>query len=187
MNRAFTLAEILIIVTILGVIGSILIPIHNHSMPDQDKITYKKALYSINKGIEEATDEKTKTSEYWKDPLIQANDFCESIASALNTAGKNNCNCEEEGAYTSSYEKPNFITTDGIRFWKLECKVFDDNHLSREILIDRNVKDKEKAAVLKERNREELGLKINIRYDGKIYTESEYEHSLNKNSFKMQK
>ena len=184
MRNAFTLSEILVTITLIGVIASILIPVLNNARPNKDIITFKKAMYTIQNGVTEATQLKTYgSSGYWKDASLQPDTFCTEVINMINKTGSVSCDC---GGEASSYENPNFISTDGIRFWGLECRKFDSSPV-RVIYADRKISEKEKASVFKTRGREELGLKIKVRYDGKVFVdkEDEYENTLVDNSFQI--
>ena len=168
MKKAFTLSEALITLAIIGVLAAILIPVIDNVRPDKDKITYKKALYSMQSAISNAMDSTlysmaANSSAYWKDENVGDSDFCMAVADALNTSGRVDCNGP------SSYVNPNFITTDGIRYWGLEGKFAGD---TRTIFVDRALGTKELQTLASKRGKDGdgTGLQIRVRYDGKIDT-----------------
>lgn len=175
MKNAFTLSEALITLAIIGVMASVLIPTLNHAKPDKDKITYKKALYAVQSAVSSAMEstlyaQATNSAAYWSDDNITSNDFCKAVSESLNTSGKVRC------SGSSSYASPNFVTTDGIRYWGLEDsdsspKFSNANKiLNKTIHIDRKLN----SGDMKTRERlgasSDDGLKIKIRYDGRVYT-----------------
>lgn len=189
MRKAFTLSEALVTLAIIGVLAAILIPVIDNVRPDKDKITYKKALYSMQNALSNAMDSSifataANSAAYWKDPSIGPSAFCEEIANSLNTTGSINCT----PATNSSYSDPNFITTDGIRFWGFEGN-FPDSSDNRTIYVDRGLGPRELATIGAKRHNslttnvaDDLGLKIRIGYDGKVDTpddeDYEYENGL---------
>lgn len=185
MKKAFTLSEALVTLAIIGVLAAILIPVVDQVKPDKDKITYKKALYSMQTAVADAMDTAVYSiaangSDYWKDQNISDEAFCEAIADSLNTSGAVNC------TGTSSYANPNFITSDGVRFWGLENKFTGDE---RTIYVDRALGSSELNAMARKRGRGEKGMKIQVRYDGKVMTpdneEFSYENDLVENSLQV--
>lgn len=185
MKKAFTLSEALVTLAIIGVLAAILIPVIDQVKPDKDKITYKKALYSMQTAVADAMDNAVysiaaNSSAYWKDQNIKDEDFCKSIADSLNTTGKIDCNSK------SDYSNPNFITADGIRFWGLEGKFSGDQ---RTIYVDRKLGANELNSMARKRGRSDKGMKINVRYDGKVNTldagEYDFENGLIENSLQV--
>ena len=173
MKKAFTLSEALVTLAIIAVLLAILIPVIDNVRPDKDKVYYKKALYDMQNAVANAMDSTVysvaaNSAAYWADDNVGESDFCKSIADALNTSGEVDC------TGPSSYSHPNFITTDGIRFWGLEGKIFnlEEGTRTREIYVDRPISESEFRTVASKRGRSEEGLKIRISYDGKIDTGS---------------
>jgi len=184
MKRAFTLSEALITLAIIGVLASILIPVINNVKPDKDKVTYKKALYDMQAAVSNAMDASaynasSQSAAMWADKKsVSESDFCEAVADSLNTSGKVDCS----PAQASTYNNPNFITTDGTRFWGLEGQKFslgengEEKKLVRDVCIDRKMNQKElaKAAIIRNKTASNddcgTGMKIRVRYDGKVLT-----------------
>ena len=185
MKKAFTLSEALVTLAIIGVLAAILIPVIDNVRPDKDKITYKKALYSMQSAVSNAMDSTVysmaaNSSAYWKDENISDSAFCEAVADALNTAGRVDCES------VSSYESPIFITTDGVRYWGLEGKFVDD---TRTIYVDRGLGTNELRTIAAKRGKDGLGLQIRVHYDGKVDTPAEdsfeFENELIENSLQV--
>ena len=104
----------------------------------------------------------------------ETNSFCQAVAESLNIAGSVNCSS------ASSYDNPNFITTDGIRYWGLEGdSEFNTTNGDgyKDIYIDRNVSNNEKKSLGRIRlkggeiqSNDDLGMKIRVKWNGKVFT-----------------
>lgn len=102
-NKAFTLAEILIVLAIMGVIAAIVIPVAFKSSPDEDVLKFKRA----NQNFYNAVRELTNSESYYangdlgrraKGELIDGKHpgdttyMCETLAQVLNAKEQN---CEQ--------------------------------------------------------------------------------------------
>ena len=97
--------------------------------------------------------------------------FCQSLADTMNTSGKVRCKTSELDGGASSYEQPNFVTSDGVRFWGLEGYKWDqEGNQAREIYVDRQMSTDELKKVKTLRDQSGEGMKIRVWYDGKIDT-----------------
>ena len=95
-KSAFTLAEIMIVLTVIGILTGILMPIAFHSAPDEDVMKFKKAYNMITTTIREMVNSDKyyldgdlgiyPDGTYITDPTYN----CNVMADILN-AKKNNC------------------------------------------------------------------------------------------------
>jgi len=103
-HKAFTLAEIMIVLTIIGVLTMILLPIANHSRPDEAVMKFKKADTTLKNVIRELVnsdkyyvngDLGMKRLPNGTSQLIDGNNegdqkyLCQTIADVLNTKSVN--------------------------------------------------------------------------------------------------
>ena len=119
--KAFTLAELMIVLSIIGVLAGILIPIANHSRPDENVMKFKKANTTLGRVIRELV---TSDKYYCNGDLgIKADCttrvvnnpnrvyFCETVADLLSTK-ISNCSTAAStrlGAWLISNEYPEDI------------------------------------------------------------------------------
>lgn len=88
---AFTLAELMIVLVVLGVISAILTPILFHAMPDESAVKFKKTQYVLQKAMEETLNSPIFNTA---DGLLTSSSttlFCKTFADQLNTIGQINC------------------------------------------------------------------------------------------------
>lgn len=98
MKKAFTLAEVMIVLTVIGVLTAILLPVARQSMPDKDLMKFKKAHNTLGTVIRELV----TSDKYYKDGDLGVKPdgslvddlkyFCKTFADILNT---NVVNCSE--------------------------------------------------------------------------------------------
>lgn len=174
---AFTMAEVLICITIIGIIAAITIPIVNDARPDKDKVLFKKSMMTLQSALALAMDSQQLKAEnsYFMDPDLDASFFCTELANIINTSGKINC------TDSSTYDAPNFVSTDGNKFWGLEGAFTQP---TKTIYTDRMLTTKEKSRLYESRDSYHTtpGLKLLIHHYGKVEIPSTdeyaYENSL---------
>lgn len=208
MKKAFTIAEAVISAAMLGIIAVVVLPIINDFQPNKDKTAYNKALYSMQSAISNVMDDSysiaanrllqsgDETSS-WDDSKhlqnLTGEEVCNALADNFNTVGQKNC------SGSGSYEEPNFITSDGMRFWGIgsknefaNTKDGDKQINSQVVYMDRELKKsdwkkREKDSDWNEQEAKGPGLKLIVRRDGKVYTDSshKYENKLIEKSMSM--
>lgn len=166
MKKAFTLAETLISLVVIGVIAAILIPMLTSSGPQKERVMYKKAFYSMQEALATALNDigyspdvpnvgiDDTNGTYWAG--VDATKFCNSVAGAMHTIG--NVNCGAAGDANS----PNFVTTNGIKWWGLGGTAMS-KATDKTVYVDVNGNAGPGTAGVDI-------LKLNIKYDGRIVT-----------------
>ena len=99
--KGFTLAEVMIVLTVIGVLTAILLPVARQSMPDENLMKFKKAHNTLGTVIRELV----TSNKYYKDGDLgvmpdgilvnNATYFCETIADILNVKTVNCSNVDE--------------------------------------------------------------------------------------------
>lgn len=104
--KAFTLAEVMIVLTVIGVLTAILLPVAMHSMPDEDLMKFKKAHNTLGTVIRELV---TSDKYYAEGDLgkrlngnVNSSTFlCQTIADLVN-AKSTNCTETSVGTYLTA-------------------------------------------------------------------------------------
>jgi len=176
MKKAFTLAELLIVLSVLGILAAITIPTVMNAVPDNNNVRFKKAYYVFEKAVQTLSND---TNLYPEDTVFSSTDmayFCNNMANVVNTLTLDdgeiaNCasstetlqtaaalndsvsggTCADAGSVT-----PAFITTDGVYWWGLRSTFNPDKTYYTVVCID---VDGEGG---------EVGIPVGLRYDGRI-------------------
>lgn len=213
MKKSFTLAETLVTLTVLGIIMAIVIPLISKARPDKDVIMFKKALYSLQSAVGNATEELLNegamSNTIWSDDIVTNVDpkgFCNRISAHLNTTGNGKCgNATSADGSDSHYYNPQIVTTDGMRFWHVPNKKIAKNS-SVEICVERPLSNSELSTLKEARGNgndgsltdkcgadkagstTNVGLRVKVYWDGKVHVpENTYEAKLIDRSFEVQK
>ena len=98
-KKGFTLAELMIVLAILGVIAAILTPLAFNATPDENKLKFKKAYYTLQR----ATDAVLNSDNYPEGDMSKVSDpaktFCYTFSDMLNTMYDN---CEGSNALVTN-------------------------------------------------------------------------------------
>ncbi len=164
MKKGFTLSESLISIAIIGVISAILIPILNNVTPDQDRVLYKKAMYTMQNAVATAINDNTipssNTSAYWAGDEVTATDFCTNISNTMNVVGSVNC------SITGDASNPNFVATNGSKWWGLGNHKFTTSGANQtaDVYVDVNGNGGDNTVGVDQ-------LRIRVAHDGRITTD----------------
>jgi len=114
MKRAFSLAEVLITLTIAGVIAMVTIPVITRSFEENQVTLYKSAFKTVESVISELTNDINlypAGNFYYNSTNTLANYFCNNFKDKINVISTANCD-----SYTP-YTAPNFTTSNGMRWF----------------------------------------------------------------------
>ncbi len=133
MKKAFTFVEVMLALSIIGVLVSILIPVLDNTKPDDTTINFRKTFFAIEESVSAIiNDIKLYDSGDLAIPNGSATDengriLCYNLANTLNTIGKVNCpgdsgfdsdykllNSEGETGENLSAEDVNFRLSNGV-------------------------------------------------------------------------
>ena len=164
--RAFTLAEIIITISIIGALAILTIAIANNSVPNKEMVMLKKAYFLTSRAVNELINDEdfypetsddnsqgfahtmigpqgTKTREeeakYHGQTYSGNQKFCGLVATKLNLTGDETIN-ERCAKRISLDEGGNFTTTDGV-VWSMPSDPdgsFQKNNNTETIYIDVN-------------------------------------------------
>lgn len=139
-KKGFTLAELLIVLGIIGITAAVLLPAINNLMPDKTKIMYLKAKDELSIAIkslsansslypavmlEEGQDilinshpffnnSKPIQTPFNKDEYSGNNKLCNLLAFSMNADAKNSC------SQTNYPDRSSFTTSNGMRWWVIQ-------------------------------------------------------------------
>ncbi len=106
-KRGFTLAEVMIVLTVIGVLTAILLPVARQSMPDENLMKFKKAHNTLGTVIRElvTSDKYYSEGDLGKkangDFVDSAKYLCETIGDVLNVK-KLDCTETSQGNFMSA-------------------------------------------------------------------------------------
>lgn len=190
--KAFTLAETLITLVIIGVIAVLMYSNYINVIPEENSSLYKKAFYTIQDVIRSLANDTVKfpssTLLFMAEPMTEDNKtyqqyFCEQVATSLNTLGKINCgtsgNDASDGAFSENIDDYEFKLTNGMTFtgFNQEFEDEDSNDMTSDsitVLVDVNGLDKNPNALCKTSAANCDRYRIRIHADGKVSTDESW-------------
>lgn len=98
-KSGFTLAELMIVLAILGVIAAVLTPIIFGAMPDENRLKFKKAYYTLQRTTDAVLNSDIYPEGNMQKVSNQAKTFCNAFSDMLNTMYDN---CEGTGALSAN-------------------------------------------------------------------------------------
>ena len=81
MRKAFTLAEVMIVLTVIGILTAVLMPIAFHSTPDQNVMRFKKSTTTLGTIVREMV----SSDQYFQDGNLA------KTAAGANSTSRNVC------------------------------------------------------------------------------------------------
>ena len=134
-NKAFSIAETLIVMMITGILLSLSLPVIKH-LSNHDKYLYRSAVNMFENIIEELS---TDTSLYpnginegFKN-TYSSTYFCNNFVDRVNIL-KSSVNCSNTDPSTQA---PAFITTNGMRWWGF-ANTFENATTENTVYVDVN-------------------------------------------------
>jgi len=119
-KSAFTLAEVLTTLTIVGVIMSLVVPVVKNTVVDTNGLQYKKAITDFQNAVDMAAEDPNSHSlGYSLDTNfvgVTPQNLCEMIADKFTTVGTINCSVDSSD-YT--VDSPSFQQINGVSYWNV--------------------------------------------------------------------
>lgn len=139
-KKAFTMAEVMVVMAVLGILAAVMIPTIIKIRPNQNKIMFKKAYYVTERVVNELVnddalyaDTDTLRPGFLNEdaptdfPTISSvTKFCKLFANKLNTMGTPDCSIGKSSPIAAGALNPNsgnFTTNDGIT-WHLPTDAY---------------------------------------------------------------
>ena len=194
-KQAFTLAEVMITMAILGVLASILLPAVSKVRPNENKAMFKKAYYVAERMVNELVNDDelyplgagtivglNNVSEVTVNGTkYSGNDkFCKLFAAKVNTIS-NSVSCIATSAEPTDTNLPSFKTTDGIAWYMPITDFAADKHITVDVNGDKQPNCKFSDACVKPDRFE-----IYIEPNGKMYVKGTLEKEYLRSNKSMQ-
>ena len=131
--KAFTLAELMIVLSIIGTIAAFMIPVLHKTRPDDSVLMYRKAFYTIEEAVKHLTND---INLYYDGDLSKGANFCQNMANAVNTIGSINCSSSYTGKTDMVAADVNFTLSNGVDIGGLNQAIVSGEEIT--ICVDIN-------------------------------------------------
>ena len=146
-KSAFTLAEVMITMALLGILSSILLSAVATVRPNDSKALFKKAYYVAERMVSELVNDEAlypegdgtavgldNASAITYGGVVYSDDtkFCKLFAVKVNTIS-NSVNCTVASQEPTSTNEPSFVTSDGIAWYMPISKFPSDQHITVDV------------------------------------------------------
>lgn len=119
-KSAFTLAEVLITLTIIGVVMAMVIPVVRSSVTDTSGLQFKKSFTDFQNAVDMAIEDPESLSLGY-DPTTQfvgatPENLCKMITNQFTTLGSINCAADSSNIAS---QNPSFQQINGVSYWNV--------------------------------------------------------------------
>lgn len=192
MKKGFTLAEMLMTVSIVAVVAAVTLPVLKNVLPNQEMAMFKKAYYITERSVAEMIndDDLYPEPEAGEKPYLgntarveykgeeyggtgnEKNKFCELFAARLNRASAVDCSVPATGAAGLSFKNGKnptgtLTTTDGV-VWILPISEFSSATAIQRIYVDVNGNKKPNCFYNPSTCKKPDRFTINLYQDGRV-------------------
>lgn len=119
-KSAFTLTEVLITLTLIGVVMAMVIPVVRSSVTDTSGLQFKKSFTDLQNAVEMAMEDPESLSLGY-DPIsgfagATPENLCKMISNQITTIGSLNCAGDSSDRAT---QNPSFQQINGVSYWNI--------------------------------------------------------------------
>ena len=119
-KSAFTLTEVLITLTLIGVVMAMVIPVVRSSVTDTSGLQFKKSYTDFQNAVDMAAEDPESVSLGY-DPVtyfvgVTPENLCKMITNQITTLGSLNCAADSSDIKTKN---PSFQQINGVSYWNV--------------------------------------------------------------------
>ena len=184
LKKGYTLAEVLVVLALLGILATILLPAVSQIRPNKNKSMFKKAYYVAERIVYELVNDddlyplvEGKTVGFDNTVKVPYNGstfegttkFCQLFAKKINTVSNASSCIATNAAPTGSgtYKTPTFVSTDGVA-WYVPISNFS---ATQTIYVDTNNEQKPNCEYNSSSCKDPDIFRIKVQADGKMYVD----------------